>query len=53
MERSSFAGGTGERDTDDFIKAEGEISALRRYQYSEQLAEDSDSGDDDGNEYYI
>lgn len=53
MESSSFAGAVAERETDDFIKAEEEISALRRYQYSEQLAEDSDNGDDDGNEYYI
>lgn len=42
-----------EREADGFIKAEEEISALRRYQYSKQLPEDSDSGDDDGNEYYI
>ncbi|CAM9235184.1 unnamed protein product [Ectocarpus fasciculatus] len=50
-------GALGKGERDDFIEGEGETSALRRYQYSDQLLMDDDSGDesreDDGNEYYI
>ncbi|CAM9446887.1 unnamed protein product [Ectocarpus sp. 6 AP-2014] len=50
-------GAFGKRERDDFIEGEGETSALRRYQYSDQLLTDDDSGEesreDDGNEYYI
>lgn len=50
---SLVADATGERAANDFIEGQSETSALRRYQYTEQLAEDGDSGEDDGNEYYI
>lgn len=51
--RSLVADSTGEREASDFIEGQGETSALRRYQYTDKLVEDDDSGDDDGNEYYI
>eukprot|EP00752_Nemacystus_decipiens_P010249 g9133.t1 len=51
--RSLIADASGERGTSDFIEGPSETSALRRYQYTEQLAEDGDVTDDDGNEYYI
>lgn len=47
------ADASGERGANDFIEGQSETSALRRYQYTEQLAEDGDLTDDDGNEYYI
>lgn len=51
--RPFVADATGERGGNGFIEGQEETSALRRYQYTEQLVEDGDSGDDDGNEYYI
>ncbi|CAM9202466.1 unnamed protein product [Hapterophycus canaliculatus] len=52
---SPAAKASGVMEMDNFIEGEGEMSALRRYQYTEQLLADSDSEDigDDGNEYYI
>lgn len=41
--------GVGERDS--FIEEEGEVSALRRYQYSDLL--DDGESEDDEKEYYI
>lgn len=54
-ETSPVANAAGMTEMDNFIEGEGELSALRRYQYTEQLVADGDSEDsaDDGNEYYI
>lgn len=53
--RSIIADARGEREASNFIEGQGVVSALRRYQYTEQLLEDGDGDgmDDDGNEYYI
>lgn len=37
-------------ERDDFVEEEGEVSALRRYQYDELVDYE---GGDDGKEYYI
>lgn len=38
-------------ERDSFVEEQGEVSALRRYQYSELV--DCESDDDDEKEYYI
>ncbi|CAM9303943.1 unnamed protein product [Scytosiphon promiscuus] len=52
---SPDANASGMTERDNFIEGEGEMSALRRYQYTEQFVADGDGEEigDDGNEYYI